>query len=82
VDLRISRVFKIREKLSLQAIAESFNTMNTVNVRFFNTVYSAPDFIPVGTPGTFREGSPNPNYGTTRAIFNPRQVQFALRMTW
>jgi carboxypeptidase family protein len=82
VDLRISRVFKIREKLSLQSIAESFNTMNTVNVRFFNTVYSAPDFIPVSTPGTFREGSPNPNYGTTRAIFNPRQIQFALRMTW
>jgi hypothetical protein len=82
VDLRISRAFKIREKLSLQALAESFNTMNTVNVRFFNTVYSAPDFIPVGTPGTFREGSPNPNYGTTRAIFNPRQIQFALRLTW
>jgi Carboxypeptidase regulatory-like domain len=82
VDLRVSRVFKIREKLALQALAESFNTMNTVNVRFFNTVYSAPDFIPVGTPGTFREGSPNPNYGTTRAIFNPRQIQFALRLTW
>jgi hypothetical protein len=82
VDLRISRVFKITEKLSLQGLAESFNTMNTVNVRFFNTVYSAPDFIPVGAPGTFREGSPNPNYGTTRAIFNPRQIQFALRLTW
>jgi hypothetical protein len=82
VDLRISRVFKINEKLSLQGLAESFNTMNTVNVRFFNTTYTAPDFIPVGTPGTFREGSPNPNYGTPRAIFNPRQIQFALRLTW
>lgn len=82
VDLRISRVFKITEKLSLQGLAESFNTMNTVNVRFFNTTYTAPDFIPVGTPGTFREGSPNPNYGTPRAIFNPRQIQFALRLTW
>jgi hypothetical protein len=82
VDLRISRVFKFGEKFSLQALAESFNTMNTVNVRFFNTVYSAPDFIPVGTPGTFREGSPNPSYGTPRAIFNPRQIQFALRIAW
>jgi len=82
VDLRISRVFKISEKLSLQGLAESFNTMNTVNIRFFNTVYTAPDFFPVGTPGTFREGSPNPNYGTPRAIFNPRQIQFALRLTW
>jgi hypothetical protein len=82
VDLRISRVFKITEKLSLQGLAESFNTMNTVNVRFFNTTYTAPDFIPVGSPGTFREGSPNPNYGTPRAIFSPRQIQFALRLTW
>lgn len=82
VDLRISRMFKINERLSLQGIAESFNTMNTVNVRFFNTTYTAPDFIPAGTPGTFREGSPNPNYGTPRAIFNPRQIQFALRLTW
>ncbi|MFY9562118.1 MAG: carboxypeptidase regulatory-like domain-containing protein [Terriglobales bacterium] len=82
VDLRISRTFKINERLSLQGLAESFNTLNTVNVRFFNTVYTAPDFIPVGTPGTFTEGSPNPSYGTPRAVFNPRQIQFALRLTW
>jgi len=82
VDLRVSRNFKLTERLSLQGLAEAFNTMNTLNVRFFNTTYSAPDFIPVGTPGTFREGSPNPNYGTTRAIFNPRQIQLALRLTW
>ena len=82
VDLRVSRTFKLTERLSLQGLAESFNTMNAVNVRFFNTVYGAPDFIPAGTLGTFREGSPNPNYGTTRAIFNPRQIQLALRLTW
>jgi carboxypeptidase family protein len=82
VDLRVSRVFKINERLSMQGLAESFNTLNTLNVRFFNTTYTAPDFIPVGTPGTFREGSPNPNYGTPRAVFNPRQIQLALRLTW
>jgi hypothetical protein len=82
VDLRISRVFKINERLALQGLVESFNTLNTVNVRFFNTVYTAPDFIPAGTPGTFTEGSPNPSYGTPRAVFNPRQIQFALRLTW
>jgi len=83
VDLRVSRIFKLTERFSLQALAESFNTMNTVNIRFFNTVYGAADFLPVGTPGTFfRERSPNPNYGTTRAIFNPRQIQFALRLSW
>ena len=88
VDLRISRVFKINERLALQGLAESFNTLNTVNVRFFNTVYSAADFCPaagvsVCGPGPyFQEGSPNPNYGTPRAVFNPRQIQFALRLTW
>ena len=69
-------------------MAESFNTMNTVNVRFYNTVYSAADFCPVAGvascgPGPyFREGSPNPNYGTPRAVFNPRQIQLAVRLTW
>jgi hypothetical protein len=82
VDLRISRTFKFTERVSLEALAESFNTLNTVNIRFFNTVYSAPDFIPAATAGTFREGSPNPDYGTPRAVFNPRQIQFALRLAW
>jgi carboxypeptidase family protein len=82
VDLRVSREFRLTEKLHLEGIAEAFNIFNTVNVRFFNTAYGAPDFIPEGTPGTFREGSPNPSYGTPRAIFNPRQIQFALRLTW
>ena len=80
VDVRVSRSFHMTEKASLQAIAEGFNVTNTVNVRFFNTVYGAPDFIPAGTPGTFLEGSPNPGYGTPRAVFNPRQIQFALRL--
>jgi hypothetical protein len=82
VDLRISRTFKLSERFALQALAESFNTLNTVNVRFYNTVYTAPDFIAAGTPGTFLEGSPNPGYGTPRAVFNPRQIQFALRLTF
>jgi len=88
VDLRISRTIKLNERFSLEGLAESFNTMNTVNVRFYNTVYSAADFCPVAGvascgPGPyFREGSPNPNYGTPRAVFNPRQIQLAVRLTW
>ena len=90
VDLRISREFPVTERFHIQGIAEAFNLLNTVNVRFYNTVYGAADFCPFNatapgcpaTPSGFPEGSPNPSYGTPRAIFNPRQIQFALRLTW
>jgi len=52
-------------------------------------VYGSADFCNVtpvpaacGSGPFFREGSPNPNYGTPRAVFNPRQIQLALRFSW
>jgi carboxypeptidase family protein/TonB-dependent receptor-like protein len=88
VDLRLSRTFKLHERAQLQGLIEAFNVLNTVNVRFFNTAYGAADFCPIGGvavcgPGPyFKEGSPNPTYGTPRAVFNPRQLQLALRLTF
>jgi hypothetical protein len=90
VDVRLERTFPIREKLHLQALAEAFNLLNTVNIRYYNTSYGAADFCgpDSGAPGCFgasafyREGSPNPSYGTPSAVFNPRQIQLALRLTW
>jgi hypothetical protein len=89
VDMRIARTFKATERLDVEALAEAFNLLNTVNVRFFNTVYGAADFCNFnptaqGCSATqkFLEGSPNPNYGTARAVYNPRQIQFALRLTF
>jgi hypothetical protein len=89
VDLRLSRTFKATERLQVETIAEAFNLFNTVNVRFFNTVYGAADFCPFnptaqGCSATqhFREGSPNPNYGTPRAVYNPRQIQLAVRLSF
>ena len=71
-------------------IAEAFNLLNTVNIRYSNTSYGAADFCGpdpgapgcLGAAGSFREGSPNSAYGTPSAVFNPRQLQFALRLTW
>ncbi len=90
--MRVSRTFKLTERVHLEAMAEAFNLLNTLNIRFFNTAYGAADFCnfatdPVAqgcpaTPSGNLEGSPNPSYGTPRAIFNPRQVQFALRFSW
>lgn len=89
VDLRLARTFKVSERMSVEAMAEAFNLFNTVNVRFFNTVYGAADFCNFNPAAQrcsatqrFLEGSPNPNYGTPRAVFNPRQIQLALRLTF
>jgi hypothetical protein len=82
VDVRVSRTFKPNEKTKVELIAEAFNIFNTVNVRFFNTVYGDSIFNAPGTPGTFVDGSRNPAYGTPRAAFNPRQVQLAFRLSF
>ncbi|MGB9404077.1 MAG: hypothetical protein WCA98_11080, partial [Candidatus Acidiferrales bacterium] len=90
LDIRLSRTFPLRERLNLQLIAEAFNVANTVNVHYYNTSYGAADFCTTapGAPGcagaldTGLEGSPNPLYGTPSAVFNPRQLQFAARLSF
>lgn len=93
VDVRISRSFTFQEKKSVELIFEAFNLSNTLNVRFFNTVYGAADFCTssvdltlapqcAGGPFPNREGSPNPLYGTPRAVNNPRQIQLALKFNF
>jgi hypothetical protein len=90
VDIRLERAIPIRERLRLKLMAEAFNLLNTVNIRYFNTSYGAADFCPAdpgapgcaGAPQFFREGSPNPAYGTPSAVFNPRQLQLAVRLDW
>ncbi len=92
VDLRLGRKFVFKEKRSVEFFAEAFNLANTLNVRFFNTVYGAADFCPFNStvtafgcplaPSGLREGSPNPLYGTPRAVNNPRQIQLALKFNF
>jgi len=89
VDLRGSRTFTFHEKQTLMFAAEAFNLFNHVNIKYFNTVYGSADFCNVNPvpascgPGPFFfQGSPNPNYGTPRAVFNPRQIQLVLRYSW
>jgi carboxypeptidase family protein/TonB-dependent receptor-like protein len=82
VDVRLSRTLRSSESSKIELIGEAFNLFNTLNIRFFNTVYGDSIFNPSGTPGTFFEGALNPAYGTPRAIFNPRQLQLAFRFTF
>jgi hypothetical protein len=90
VDVRLERTFPIHDNLKLQLMAEAYNLMNTVNVRYSNTSYGAADFCGpdpgapgcFGAPAFYREGSPNPLYGTPSSVFNPRQLQFVARLSW
>lgn len=69
LDLRLSRTFPISERWSVQAIAESFNTLNRANAALPNAVF-----------GTALQ--PRPAFGTATAMNNPRQLQFALRVSF
>lgn len=83
VDLRLSRVFSLSERVKAEFIAEGFNLLNTVNVTDLNTVYGAPDFVgPV--PRRFADAapSPNPSFGTPAQASNAREFQFALKVRW
>jgi hypothetical protein len=90
LDVRLGRAFPIGERFKLELFAEAFNVANTVNVRYFNTNYGAADFcnsdpIAPGCAGAtqfFKESSPNPLYGTPSAVLNPRQLQFAAKLTF
>jgi len=82
IDLRMSRSFNLgHEKRRLQFIAEIFNLLDRANVNEVNSVYGAPDFI--GTiPREFKDGAPSPSpfFGTPRNVFNPRQLQLAVKL--
>jgi hypothetical protein len=85
VDMRLSRVFHFKERYQLQLIAEAFNLFNRPNVDEVFSVYGSPVFdSPV--PQHYKDGITNVNpgfpFGTPRTTFNPRQIQFAAKITF
>ncbi len=84
VDVRLSRYFQLREHVKLQVVAEAFNLLNRANVDEVFSVYFAPVFIGA-TPQHYKDrvATPsNPGFGSPRTTFNPRQFQFAARITF
>lgn len=81
LDLRAARVFRLRESLHAEFVAEAFNITNTLNVTDLNTVYGSPNFIGA-VPEHFGDGTAAPlaSFGGIRATAAPRQLQLALRL--
>ncbi len=84
-DLRISRGIQASERVKLDLIFDAFNLLNRANVEEVSTVYSLPDFFDNPVPQHYMDGvgSPvNPGFGVPRAMFNPRQLQLALKLSF
>jgi Carboxypeptidase regulatory-like domain/TonB dependent receptor-like, beta-barrel len=70
IDLRVSRKFSITERWKLEAIADGFNLLNRFN---------AGDVNPLCDPTS---GAGACNAGQVTAANDPRQFQFALKVSW
>ena len=83
-DVRVQKVFHLREKLQTEASAEVFNLFNRANVNGIDTVYGAATFVGP-EPRSFGDGvsSPaNPTFGTANFAAPARQIQLAVRISF
>jgi hypothetical protein len=91
-DLRVSKTFKIGERVTIQPIAEVFNLFNVTNVLGVSNVnYSGFSNVLVrdsndpGNPGFLRSSSFGQPVTTAGGVFGaggPRAFQFAARVTF
>jgi hypothetical protein len=83
-DLRLSRRIRANEQIRVDLMVDAFNLLNRPNVEEVNTVYAAPDFFGNPVPQHYKDGvsAPNPGFGAPRSMLNPRQLQFALKVTF
>jgi carboxypeptidase family protein/TonB-dependent receptor-like protein len=89
-DLRLTRTFKLSERLSVQAIAEAFNLFNVTNIRGVNNVNFSGfrntlirDSEDQASPGFLRSsqfGTPLVTAGGVFGTGGPRAFQFAARV--
>jgi hypothetical protein len=69
LDLRLSRRFRLTERVDLQLLAEGFNVLNHANLGIPNN--------------TFGSGvQPLPRFGQPTAAFDPRQFQFGMKVSF
>jgi len=71
--------------LRLELSFDAFNLLNRPNIDEVSTVYSAPDFFGNPVPRHYKDGIAdpfNPGFGAPRAVLNPRQLQFAAKLSF
>src|SRR5262245_62014006 len=70
VDVRVARPIIMTERSNSEFSVDFFNLFNRVNIRNLNTFYGSPSLkVP-----------PVAGFGTPRDVFNPRQIQFGLKL--
>ena len=92
LDLRVSKVFKLGERWTIEPIGEVFNLFNVTNVLGVSNVNYAgfsnvlvPDSNDPGSPGFSRSSSFGQPVTTAGGVFGsggPRAFQFAARVTF
>jgi len=84
-DARVSRALRLSERAKIELSFDAFNLLNRQNVDEVTSVYGSPDFFGAPVPQHFADGtgSPaNPSFGSPRTMLNPRQLQFAAKLTF
>jgi hypothetical protein len=77
VDVALSRIFKIKERLNLQARADLFNILNRANF--------VGGISPAGTVTGFSTLSTNESstsFGQVQSAFDPRIIQFSMKLSF
>lgn len=72
LDFGLMKSFHLTEKISAQLRGEAFNLLNNTNLGLPNT-----DFVP-GPDGLNANGS----FGAITSAYDPRELQFALKVLW
>ncbi|HYY72829.1 MAG TPA: TonB-dependent receptor [Candidatus Bathyarchaeia archaeon] len=91
VDVRLSRMIHLGERKQLQLSVDSFNLSNRANVDEVFTTFGFFDFLnpatgqPLPVPKHYKDSVASPfvpNFGAPRTMLNPRQFQFAAKLTF
>ena len=66
--MRLSKTFTMAGRLRLQGIVEAFNVLNTENMTGYNGIITASTYLQPAS--------------STEVFYQPRQLQFAVRVTY